>query len=112
MDINQARLHNYFDMSALSDLQHKAARNENANEAVAEQLEGLFLEMMLKSMRESEKIFQSELISRDSESLYQDMHDKQLTNFLSQSKSIGLKEVIAKQLQMQKSVSTPESKLE
>lgn len=94
---------NYYDMHALSNFKKSMPSNDQqALETVAAQLESVFLNMVLKSMREAEKSFKSELFSSNSSDFYRDMYDNQLALSLSEAKSVGLKEVIVQQLQMQK----------
>lgn len=94
---------NYYDMHALSNLRKPGLNNDQQNlETVAAQLESVFLNMVLKSMRDAEKSFKSELLSSTSSDFYRDMYDNQLALSLSETKSVGLKEVIVQQLQMQK----------
>ncbi len=67
-------------------------------EVVASQLESVFLKMMLKSMREAQQSFKSDLFSSNGDDMYQDMYDNQLSLSLSNMKTIGLKEVIMSQM--------------
>lgn len=93
---------NYYDMHALQDFkQNVKSDKKNDLEVVASQLESVFLNMVLKSMREAEECFKSDLFESSGNDFYQDMLDHQLSLSLSQTKSIGLKEMIVQQLQGQ-----------
>ncbi len=75
----------YSDMSGLSRLRARAAeRSPDANKEVARQFEALFLQSMLKAMR------QASLLSASSDSeqtrFYQDMIDKQVALELARKK--------------------------
>ncbi|VAW54279.1 Flagellar protein FlgJ [peptidoglycan hydrolase], partial [hydrothermal vent metagenome] len=63
---------------------------------VAKQFEALFVQMMLKSMRDT--IPENELFGSEAEKTYQDMYDKQLTKQISNGRGIGLAETIERQL--------------
>jgi len=87
----------YTDFSSLTSLK-KGAR-ENSPEAikeVAKQFESLFVQMMLKSMRDT--VPENELFGSNAERMYQDMYDKQLSMHISSSRGIGLSNVIERQL--------------
>lgn len=98
MSINTGSLSNYFDLNALTQLEHKARNHEAKLEVAAGQLESVFLEMVMKSMREANDHLKSDMFSSNAEDMYQEMYDKQLSVTLAQMKSIGLKDVIMKQL--------------
>lgn len=78
-------------------------QSPEALQAVAKQFEALFLQMMLKSMREAGE--GDPLFDGEQTALYRDMYDKQLSLDLSE-KGIGLAEVLVRQLQMQTGKST------
>ncbi|MFO1467548.1 MAG: flagellar assembly peptidoglycan hydrolase FlgJ [Steroidobacteraceae bacterium] len=64
--------------------------------AVAQQLEAMFLQMMLKSMREAslgDGIFDS-----DQGKMYQDMFDKQIALDMSRHQQLGISELLMRQL--------------
>ena len=90
----------YTDFSGFESMR-KAAR-ENSPEAigaVAKQLEGMFLRMMLSSMREANQVFSEDsLLSSKDVRFYQDMLDQQLSTTLSEGKGFGLAESIERQL--------------
>ncbi|REH36747.1 flagellar protein FlgJ [Paraperlucidibaca baekdonensis] len=88
---------NYHGFSDLAALKKEAA--ESPREAimpVARQFESVFLNMMLKSMRET--VGEGGLFDNESMKTYQGMFDNQLALSLSQQGGIGLAESIAKQL--------------
>lgn len=67
--------------------------------AAAQQFEALFLNMMLKSMREATP--QEGLFDDSNTQLYTSMLDSQLAQSLSKGKSIGLADMLVRQMQMQ-----------
>ena len=95
MDI--AKAGNYHDFSGLAALRADAqADSEQAIAPVARQFEALFLQMMLKSMRDA--VPEGGLFDSNGGELYQEMHDKQLSVSLSEQGGIGLADAIAVQL--------------
>jgi len=87
----------YTDQSSLTQLK-KGAREKSpdAIKQVAKQFESLFVQMMLKSMRDT--VPENELFGSNAEKMYQDMYDKQLSTQISNSRGIGLANVIERQL--------------
>jgi len=84
------------DASSLNNL--KQAARENSPEAikgVAKQFEAIFMNMMLKSMRDATP--QDGLLDNDQSRTFISMLDQQLTSNLS-SKGLGLADVLARQL--------------
>lgn len=90
----------YTDFSGFESMR-KAARNNSpeAVGAVAKQLEGMFLNMMLSSMREANQLFNEDsMFSSKEVRFYQQMLDQQLSTTLSEGKGLGLAETIRRQL--------------
>ena len=68
----------YLDFSGLSDLRHRAAKDgDGALRETAKQFEALFIQMMMKSMRDA--TFKSDLLQSDTQDTYQEMFDKELS---------------------------------
>ncbi len=87
----------YTDLQGLSRL--KAATRGNSPEAertVAKQFEALFIQMMLKSMREAS--MGDELFGSDQVNSYRDMFDQQLSLSLANGRGIGLASTMLQQL--------------
>ena len=89
----------YTDFSQLESLKAEAQANPNAAlEKVAQQFESLFMQMMLKSMRDA--TIKSDLFSSDQMDTYQTMADQQTALSLSQQGGIGLARVLVEQMQV------------
>jgi len=104
---------NYQDISSLDNLRKEAQTDETkALEKVAKQFEGIFMKMLLKSMREANKAFESDssFNSQGSET-YRNMHDDQMAMELSENGSLGLAGLIVQQLSPQTTGFTPSSVL-
>jgi flagellar protein FlgJ len=85
-----------FDANSLNNL--KQAARENSPEAikeVAKQFEAIFMNMMLKSMREASP--QDSPFDNEQSRTFTTMLDQQLTTNLS-SKGLGLADILARQL--------------
>lgn len=97
--IEQSR--NYHDIKGLDNLRQAARTGdkEALNEA-AKQFEGIFVQMMLKSMRQAQDVLSDKDSPFNSQQVkfYRGMHDQQLAMDLSKNGSIGLAEVIVQQL--------------
>ena len=87
----------YNDLQALGGLK-KGAREKSpeAIKQVAQQFESLFVQMMLKSMRDT--VPENKLFGSNAEKMYQEMYDKQLSMHISNGRGIGLARTIERQL--------------
>ena len=100
--IDQAK--NYFDLNGLNNitLQSKsgdADAKKGALDAAAKQFEAIFMQMLLKSMRSAQEVLESDSpFNSQSAKFYRDMHDQQLSVELSSNGSLGLSELIVRQL--------------
>ncbi|CAJ0994269.1 hypothetical protein NVIRENTERO_01337 [Sodalis praecaptivus] len=91
MDLSPA-----YDANALNKLhQQAAAQSQQALKAVAKQVEGLFVQMMLKSMRDA--LPQEGLLDSQQTQLYTSLYDQQIAQQLS-AKGLGLADMMVKQL--------------
>jgi flagellar protein FlgJ len=85
----------YSDLNGLTSLK-RDPHSPQALRAVAQQVDALFLQMMLKSMREAgASIGESD---SNEMGMYQDMFDKQIALNLSQHQSLGLGALLTRQL--------------
>ena len=90
----------YTDLQELSKLKALASQDsEAALQEVAQQFEQVFMNMMLKSMREANEAFAEDDPLYSSEvQFYQGMLDQQLSLDLSNAGGLGLADIIVKQL--------------
>src|SRR5271167_2827192 len=84
----------YTDINGLAALK-RDPNSPQAISAVAQQVEALFLQMMLKSMRDA-----SAAVENDSNEMgmYQDMFDKQVALSISQHSDLGIARMLKRQL--------------
>ncbi len=87
----------YLDIQGLGQLKGMAnRRSKQALREVARQFESVFLKMMLKSMRDAS--FGDPLFESENSAFYRDMYDHQLSLELSKAGSIGLADMLVRQL--------------
>ena len=87
----------YTDFQGLSELRSRVrANSEDTLREVAGQFEALFIQMMLKSMRDAG--LGEGLLDSEHTKTYQTMFDKQISIDLSKGKGLGLAEMMVRQL--------------
>lgn len=102
---------NINDLSSLDGLRASAQKDEKAAlEKVAKQFEGIFTQMLFKSMRQANTAFETDSpFNNRHTKFYQDMQDQQMSLELSQTGSLGLADLIVQQLMPEKSNVVPAS---
>jgi len=94
----------YSDFGALGELRGKAQRNDKgALRESAEQFEALFIQMMLKSMREASDVMKSDMLHSNAQEMFQGMYDKELSMSMAKRNALGFADVVVKQLSQQQS---------
>lgn len=89
----------YTDFSGLQQLHTRAAKNDpSALKEVAQQFEAIYLQMAMQSMREANQALKSDLFNSNEMDMYQGMFDKQLSLSMSQKSSMGIADMLVKQL--------------
>lgn len=103
-DNKLAEARNYLDINGLNAIRHeaktgdKAAKKEALQEA-AQQFEAIFTRMLMQSMRKAQDVLESDSpFNSESTKFYRDMHDQQMSVELSSNGSLGLSELIVRQL--------------
>lgn len=99
----------YTDLNAMAQMKSgtKADSPENM-ERVARQFESLFLNVMLKSMRDANQAFaEGNPLNTPQTRFYQDMYDNQMAVHLSEKQGMGLADVMLRQLSPQKTEPAP-----
>ncbi|WP_127555165.1 flagellar assembly peptidoglycan hydrolase FlgJ [Saccharospirillum alexandrii] len=90
---------NYNDLNGLNSLKSLARKDDAAAlKGVAQQFESMFINMMLKSMRDATDVMASDLLSSNETKFYRDMHDQQLSLHLAETGGYGLAEVMFEQM--------------
>ncbi|MGB1741007.1 MAG: rod-binding protein [Pseudomonadales bacterium] len=94
----------YHDLNGLNDLKRASRDDPNAAiDKVAKQFESMFIQMMLKSMRDA--LPKEGLFSSNDMETYTEMADQQIAVNMAESGGIGLADVIARQLRPDTGVS-------
>lgn len=97
--INTNSPKSYSDFSALGELRGKAQRNESgALRESAQQFEALFIQMMLKSMREASNVMKSDMFQSNALETFQGMYDKEISMQMASRNSLGFADVVVKQM--------------
>ncbi len=101
-NFNQAR--NFLEINGLNDIrqQSKSENSEDKQAALkeaAQQFESIFMQMLLKSMRSAQDVLESDSpFNSESTKFYRDMHDQQMAVELSSNGTLGLSDLIVRQL--------------
>lgn len=87
----------YTDFQGLGNLQGKAKEDAAAAlDKASEQFEAVFTQMMLKSMREAS--MDNPLFDSNAMDTFEELHDKQLANNLADENSLGIADMLKKEL--------------
>lgn len=96
--MNAAQGTAFYDLQGLAALRTQASNTPStAVEEVASQFESLFMQMMLKSMREA--TIKGDLFESDQMDFYQGMFDQQISLELSRDGALGLSDILVEQLE-------------
>lgn len=92
----------FLDMRGLTKIREASLDKGKKQEALhnaAKQLESVFMDMMLKSMRQANEVFsEGNMLDSQESTVFRDMLDKQYSQSLTNSSRFGLAEQIARQL--------------
>ncbi len=87
----------YNDFSGLAALRHQAREDQaGASEKVARQFESLFIQMMVKQMRQAS--FGDGLLDSKQTKFVQEMYDQQLAVHLSEQRGMGMSEMLQRHI--------------
>jgi len=106
---------NFLDLNGLNSIRQQSnstdkASKEAALQTAAKQFEGIFMQMLMKSMRKAQDVLASDSpFNSESTKFYRDMHDQQLSLELSNNGSLGLADLIVRQLGGKSDDYTPKS---
>lgn len=90
----------YNDVQGLQNIKHQAGTDEEgALRAVSQQFESMFMQMIMKSMRDAtNSLNEDSFLDTQYTEKFQEMHDEQLVQNLSQRGGLGLGEMLYQQL--------------
>ena len=109
MDNAIGNTRSYLDFEGLGQLKGQARQDaKSATRETAQQFEAMFIQMMMKSMRDS--VMKSDLSENAPLETYQGMFDKEVSVQLAKKNSLGLADMLVKNLEQQQAatVSTAE----
>jgi len=112
-NFDQAR--NTLELNGLNAIRQKSKEADGeskkaALQEAAQQFEAIFMKMLLKSMRKAQEVLESDSpFNSQSTKFYRDMHDQQMAVELSSNGTLGLSELIVRQLGGEKGNFTPSS---
>jgi len=102
MDYLSATLSTYNDFQGLASLRAQAQKDQSkAVDRVAEQFEGMFLNIMIKEMRKT--VPESEFFNTPAINLFQEMQDQQVAMDMAKEGPLGFAEFLKASIQMQSS---------
>lgn len=99
-----ADANNFLDINGLNNIRHQSKQSDQASkdealDQAAKQFEAIFMQMLMKSMRSAQDVLASDSpFNSQSTKFYRDMHDQQMSLELSNNGSLGLSELIKRQL--------------
>ena len=97
----------YLDFSGLGELRGKAQQHDDsALRETAQQFEAMFIQMMLKSMRDANNEMKSDLVHSDAAETFEGMYDKEMSVKLSQRNALGLADSIVRNVQQRQTMMT------
>ncbi|WP_111976557.1 flagellar assembly peptidoglycan hydrolase FlgJ [Algibacillus agarilyticus] len=102
----------YHDTAGLDDLRQAAQRNDkDALKKAAQHFESIFMNMLLKSMRQANEVLSDKDSPFNSQAakFYEGMHDDQMASELSSTGALGLADIIVQQLSPEKNQYMPAS---
>jgi len=91
----------FLDQNSLNSVKAMGRKNDpEALKQIAKKFEGMFVQQMLKSMREANEVFaEGDMFSSEEEKFHQDMLDQQMVLNLTSGKGIGLAASMYQQMQ-------------
>ncbi|WOT06237.1 flagellar assembly peptidoglycan hydrolase FlgJ [Shewanella youngdeokensis] len=103
----------FLDLGGLDSLRSGARKGEDgALKEVAQQFEGIFVQMLMSSMRAANAVFESDSpLNSQYTKFYEQMHDQQMSLNLSSEGMLGLADLMVQQLDPANSPMTPASVL-
>ena len=91
--VNNASTRSYLDFQGLGELKGRAARDGKAAlRETAQQFEAMFLQMMMKSMRDS--IEKSELTQSEHAEMFEGMFDREVSLAMARRNSLGVADML------------------
>jgi flagellar protein FlgJ len=110
-----ANSQNFLDINGLNSIRQQSKESDKGSkdaalQNAAKQFEAIFMQMLMKSMRKAQEVLESDSpFNSESTKFYRDMHDQQMSLELSSNGSLGLSDLIVRQLGGDTENFTPQS---
>lgn len=99
---NTATAKSYLDFSGLGELRGQAQQNQDkALKESAQQFEGLFIQMMMKSMRDASATMKDEENQSSGMETFENMFDKEISVQMAKRSALGVADYMAKAVKQQ-----------
>ena len=99
---NTSTAKSYLDFSGLGELRGQAQQNQDkALKESAQQFEGLFIQMMMKSMRDASSTMKDEDNQSSAMDTFENMFDKEISVQMSKRSALGVADYMAKAVKQQ-----------
>ncbi|WP_144209979.1 flagellar assembly peptidoglycan hydrolase FlgJ [Shewanella donghaensis] len=104
---------NFLDLGGLDQLRSQSQKDEKAAlKEVAKQFEGIFIQMLMKSMRDANEAFKSDSpLNSETTAFFENMRDQQMSLNLSDKGMLGIADMMVQQLSPEDSNYKPASVL-
>ena len=100
--IDTSTAKSYLDFSGLGELRAKAQHNQDkALKETAQQFEGLFIQMMMKSMRDASETMKDEENESNARATFEDMFDREVSVQMSKRNALGVANFIERAVKQQ-----------
>mgnify|MGYP003334851208 FL=1 len=99
---NTSTAKSYLDFSGLGELRGQAQQNQDkALKESAQQFEGLFIQMMMKSMRDASSTMKDEENQSNGMDTFENMFDKEVSVQMAKRSALGVADYMAKAVKQQ-----------
>lgn len=92
----------YLDFSGLGELRAKAQQNQDkALKETAQQFEGMFIQMMMRSMREASEVMKDENNESHARETFENLFDKEISVQMSKRSALGVADFLERAVKQQ-----------
>ena len=100
--IDTSTAKSYLDFSGLGELRAKAQQNQDkALKETSQQFEGLFIQMMMKSMRDASETMKDEENESSARATFEDMFDREISVQMSKRNAMGVANFLERAVKQQ-----------
>ena len=110
-DLNS--INSYLDFAGLSNLRAKAKDNqESAAKEVGRQFEAMFVQMMMKSVRQANETIKSDLMGSSAVDTFEEMYHNELSQVMASNDAFGISEWLVQHVNNQSVQSSRSTKFD